>query len=52
MTALLASVLDHTSNGVVARITRQMGPSTERKKSRKRNWPIITEGLTKYTLEL
>jgi hypothetical protein len=42
MTALLAPLLGHTSNGVVARTTRQMDPSTERQKSRIRNWPAIT----------
>ena len=42
MTALLAPVLDHTSNSGVARMTRQMDPSLERQKSRKRNWHVIT----------
>jgi len=32
MTALLAPVLDHTSNSSVARMTRQMDPSLEPKK--------------------
>ena len=45
MTALLAPVLDHTSNSGVARMTRQMDPSLERHMSRKRNWPIITSVL-------
>jgi hypothetical protein len=34
---LLALGFGHTRSGVVARRSRQMGPSTERKKSRKRN---------------
>jgi hypothetical protein len=45
MTALLAPVFENTSYGVVGRMTRQMDPSLERQKSRKRNWPIITSVL-------
>ncbi len=37
--ALLAPGAGDTRNGVVARTTRQMDPSTERQKSRKRTWP-------------
>jgi 3-demethoxyubiquinol 3-hydroxylase len=37
--ALLALGLSETRNGVVVRTSRHMEPSTERQKSRKRNWP-------------
>ena len=37
--ALLALGRGGTKGGVVARSTRQIGPSTARKNSRKRNWP-------------
>jgi hypothetical protein len=40
--ALLVLRLGDTRNGVVARKTRHMDPSTEPKKSRKRNWLGIT----------
>jgi hypothetical protein len=40
MTALLASSLDDTSNGVVTVLRPQTWPSTERKKSQLRNWQI------------
>lgn len=40
--ALLALGLGDARNGVVARATRQMAPSTEPQKSRKRNGPPLT----------
>jgi hypothetical protein len=50
MTALLAPMLDHTSNSGGVRTTRHMDPSLERQKSRKRNWPNITRVLDRmYT---
>jgi hypothetical protein len=45
MTALLAAILDHTSNSGVAPATRHKDPSLERQNSRKRNWLIITSVL-------
>jgi hypothetical protein len=43
--ALLALGLSDTTSGVIARTTRQMAPSMERKKSRKRNGRQMTEVL-------
>ena len=43
--ALLALGLSDTRYGVIVRTTRHMDPLLERQKSRKRNWPIITDVL-------
>jgi hypothetical protein len=42
MTALLAAMIDHTSNGVVSIPCPQTCRSTERKKSQQRNWQMAT----------
>jgi hypothetical protein len=43
LTALLAAVPGHTTNGVIAISRPNTDPSMERKKSRKRNWQEETE---------
>jgi hypothetical protein len=42
---LLALGLSDTRDGVIVLTTRQMDPSMEPKKSRKRPWPLITSVL-------
>jgi hypothetical protein len=50
--ALLAFEPSDTTDGVIAGSTRQTWPSTERKKSRKRNWRSLTTVLDIDALEL
>jgi len=45
-------IAGNTRNGVIARSARQTWASTERKKSRKRNWPPLTAVLDANVLEL